>query len=153
LLGIAGATVAPSTMSLIRNMFRHPRQFTTAIGVMISSYSVGAAIGPLLGGLLLERFWWGSVFVAAVPVMLLLLAVGPILLPEYRAPPAGRPDLPSAALSIGAVLALVYGLKQVALVGIGWAPVASALLGLALGVLFVRRQRARAEPMIDLGLF
>src|SRR5262249_16992333 len=98
LLGVAGATVAPSPLPLIPNMFLQPGQFTTAIGVMISSYSVGAAVGPLLGGLLLEHFWWGSVFLAGVPVMALLLVVGPKLLPEYKNPNAGRPDLPSAAL-------------------------------------------------------
>jgi DHA2 family multidrug resistance protein-like MFS transporter len=153
LLGIAGATVAPSTMSLIRNMFLHPRQFTTAIGVMISSYSVGAAVGPLLGGLLLEHFWWGSVFLAGVPVMALLLVVGPRLLPEYKDPNAGRPDLPSAGLSISAVLALIFGLKQVALAGLGWQPAVAVGAGLALGVLFVRRQRSLPEPMVDLTLF
>src|SRR5215207_3011325 len=86
LLGIAGATLAPSTLSLIRNMFLDPRQRTTAIGVWITSFSVGAAIGPLLGGVLLEFFWWGSVFLLAVPVMALLLVLGPILLPEFRDP-------------------------------------------------------------------
>src|SRR5918992_1427587 len=74
ILGIAGATLAPSTLSLIRNMFLDPRQRTVAIGIWITSFSVGAAIGPLLGGLLLEHFWWGSVFLLAVPVMVLLLA-------------------------------------------------------------------------------
>src|ERR671914_287656 len=110
LLGLAGATLAPSTLSLIRNMFRDPKQFTTAIGVWISSYSVGAAIGPLFGGLLLEYFWWGSVFLIAVPVMALLLVVGPRLLPEYRDPNAGRPDVISAGLSLAAVLSIIYGL-------------------------------------------
>src|SRR5688572_23598052 len=62
LLGVAGATLAPSTMSLISNMFRDPRQRTVAIGVWITSFSVGGAIGPLLGGVMLEFFWWGSVF-------------------------------------------------------------------------------------------
>jgi DHA2 family multidrug resistance protein-like MFS transporter len=110
LLGIAGATLAPSTLSLIRNMFLDPRQRTTAIGVWITSFSVGAAIGPPLGGLLLEFFWWGSVFLLAVPVMLVMLLLGPRLLPEYRDPTAGRPDLTSAALSLVAVLAVIFGL-------------------------------------------
>jgi MFS transporter, DHA2 family, multidrug resistance protein len=86
LLGVAGATLAPSTLSLIRNMFENPQERTFAIGVWITSFSTGAAVGPLIGGLLLERFWWGSVFLPALPVMALLLAVGPRLLPEYRAP-------------------------------------------------------------------
>jgi DHA2 family multidrug resistance protein-like MFS transporter len=102
LLGIAGATLAPSTMSLIRNMFHdeHQRQF--AIGVWIASFSVGGAIGPLVGGVMLEFFWWGSVFLVAVPVMALLLVLGPSLLPEYKDPKAGRLDLASVALSLEA---------------------------------------------------
>ena len=90
LLGLAGATLAPSTLSLIRNMFLDPRQRRVAVAWWITSYSAGAAIGPLIGGVLLEHFWWGSVFLISVPVMLLLLAVGPVLLPEFRDPNAGR---------------------------------------------------------------
>src|SRR5918995_816618 len=84
LLGIAGATLAPSTLSLIRNMFLDPQQRQTAIAVWITSFSVGAAIGPLLGGLVLEFFWWGAAFLLAVPVMAFLLILGPRFLPEYR---------------------------------------------------------------------
>src|SRR5207248_4747694 len=76
ILGVAGATLAPSTLSLIRNMFHDPGQRTVAIAVWVTSFSAGAAIGPLLGGVLLEYFWWGSVFLLAVPVMGLLLALG-----------------------------------------------------------------------------
>jgi len=153
LLGLAGATLAPSTLSLIRNMFLDPQQRTTAIAVWITSFSVGAAIGPLLGGLVLEFFWWGAVFLLAVPVMGLLLLLGPRLLPEYRDPEAGRADLPSAALSLVAVLAVVFGLKQFAQDGLGWLPALSILAGLAVGVAFVRRQRRLADPLIDLRLF
>src|SRR5262249_24361539 len=96
LLGLAGATLAPSTLSLIRNMFHDPRERTVAISVWITSYSVGGTIGPLLGGVMLEHFWWVSVFLLAVPVMVLLLAVGPRLLPEFRDESAGRLDLVSA---------------------------------------------------------
>src|ERR687892_2393677 len=103
LLGVAGATLAPSTLSLIFNMFHDTQQRTFAIGVWIASYSAGAVIGPVLGGLLLEFFWWGSVFLLAVPVMVLLLVLGPVLLPEFRDPTARRPDLRSAALSLAAV--------------------------------------------------
>jgi DHA2 family multidrug resistance protein-like MFS transporter len=152
-LGVAGATLAPSTLSLLRSMFGDPRQRTVAIAVWITSFSAGAAIGPLLGGVLLEHFWWGSVFLLAVPVMVLLLILGPVLLPEYRDPNAGRLDLGSAALSLAAVLAVVYGLKQLALDGPGWPPTLSILAGLALGVVFVRRQRVLAEPLLDLSLF
>jgi DHA2 family multidrug resistance protein-like MFS transporter len=153
LLGLAGATVAPSTLSLIRNMFLDPRQRTVAVGVWVSSYSVGAAIGPFVGGLLLERFWWGSVFLASVPVMVLLLVLGPILLPEYKDPRAGRVDLISAALSLLCVLTVIYGLKQVAENGWGTVPGAAILVGVALGILFARRQRTLAHPLIDLRLF
>jgi MFS transporter, DHA2 family, multidrug resistance protein len=153
LLGIAGATVAPSTLSLIRNMFLDPQQRTVAISVWVTSYSVGAAIGPLIGGVLLEYFWWGSVFLIAVPVMVLLLVVGPMLLPEYRDPEAGRPDLMSAAMSLAAVLAAIYGLKRIAQDGLGWLPTLSILAGLAIGVAFVRRQLTLADPLIDLRLF
>jgi DHA2 family multidrug resistance protein-like MFS transporter len=153
LLGLAGATVAPSTLSLIRNLFRDPQQRTFAIGVWITSYSVGGAIGPLIGGVLLEAFWWGSVFLISVPVMALLLVLAPVLLPEYRDPDAGRPDLISAALSLIAVLSVIFGLKQIAQDGIGIVPVSCILGGLAVGVVFVRRQLTLADPLIDLRLF
>jgi DHA2 family multidrug resistance protein-like MFS transporter len=153
LLGIAGATLAPSTLSLIRNMFLDPGQRTFAIGVWATSYSVGAAIGPLLGGILLEYFWWGSVFLLAVPIMVLLLVVGPVLLPEFRDPQAGRLDLLSAAQSLAAVLLVTYGLKKLAQDGPGWPPAISILAGLGIGVLFVHRQRRLADPLIDLRLF
>jgi EmrB/QacA subfamily drug resistance transporter len=152
-LGLAGATLAPSTMSLIRNMFLDPQQRSIAIGVWIASYSAGAVIGPPLGGLLLEYFWWGSVFLVSVPMMVLLLAVGPILLPEFRDPGAGRPDPLSAVLSVTAVLGVIYGLKQIAAHGIGQLAALSIVVGLAVAVVFVRRQRALADPLIDLRLF
>ena len=153
LLGIAGATLAPSTLSLIRNMFEDDQQRTVAIGIWITSFSTGAAIGPLVGGLLLESFHWGSVFLLAVPVMALLLAIGPRLLPEYKDPAAGRLDVSSAALSLAAVLAVIYGVKAVARDGIAVAGVAPTIAGLALGAAFVARQRRLDSPMIDLELF
>jgi DHA2 family multidrug resistance protein-like MFS transporter len=153
LLGLAGATVAPSTLSLIRTMFGDPRQRTVAISVWITSFSAGGAIGPLLGGILLEWFWWGSVFLLAVPVMALLLVLGPLLLPEFRDPGAGRLDLVSAALSVAAVLAIIYGLKELTRDGPGWPPAVSIVAGLAAGVVFVRRQHRLADPLLDLRLF
>jgi DHA2 family multidrug resistance protein-like MFS transporter len=153
LLGIAGATLAPSTLSLIFSMFTDPRQRSTAIGIWITSFSAGGAIGPVLGGVLLERYWWGSVFLLAVPVMALLLVLGPRVLPEYRDPAAGRLDLVSAAMSLVAVLAVVFGLKLVAQDGFGWLAGTTILAGLALGVLFVRRQLRLTDPMIDVRLF
>jgi DHA2 family multidrug resistance protein-like MFS transporter len=153
LLGIAGATLAPSTLSLIRNMFEDDHQRTVAIGIWITSFSLGAAIGPLVGGILLESFHWGSVFLLAVPVMAMLLAIGPRLLPEYKDPNPGRLDLASAALSLVAVLAVIYGIKTVATDGIGLAGVAPVIAGLVAGAVFVDRQRRLADPLIDLGLF
>ncbi len=153
LLGIAGATLAPSTLSLIFSMFADPRQRSTAIGVWITSFSAGGAIGPLLGGVLLEHFWWGSVFLLAVPVMALLLVLGPRVLPEFRTPDAGRLDVASAAMLLLAVLAVVFGLKETAQSGISWLPVSWMLAGLVVGAVFVRRQLTLADPMIDLRLF
>jgi MFS transporter, DHA2 family, multidrug resistance protein len=153
LLGVAGATLAPSTLSLIRNMFEDDQQRTVAIGIWIASFSSGAAIGPLVGGLLLESFHWGSVFLLAVPVMALLLAIGPRLLPEYRDPQPGRLDVVSALLSLLAVLAVIYGIKAIAKDGLALAGAGPVLAGLAIGAAFVERQRRLADPMIDLGLF
>jgi DHA2 family multidrug resistance protein-like MFS transporter len=134
-------------------MFADPRQRTVAVSVWITSFSVGGAIGPLLGGILLEWFWWGSVFLLAVPVMALLLVLGPLLLPEFRDPGAGRLDLLSAALSVAAVLAVIYGLKQVTRDGLEWLPAVSIVVGLGAGAAFVRRQRRLADPLLDLRLF
>src|SRR2546429_4409939 len=134
-------------------MFADPRRRTVAISVWITSFSVGGAIGPLIGGVLLEWFWWGSVFLLAVPVMALLLVLGPLLLPEFRDPEAGRLDLVSAALSVGAVLAVIYGLKQITRDGLGWPPALSIVAGLTAGVVFVRRQHRLADPLLDLRLF
>ncbi|HEV8263543.1 MAG TPA: MFS transporter [Gemmatimonadales bacterium] len=152
-LGLAGATLAPSTMSLIRNMFLDPGQRSVAIGVWIASYSAGAVIGPPLGGVLLQHFWWGSVFLVSVPMMALLLALGPMLLPEFRDPTARPPDVLSAGLSMAAVLGVIYGLKQIAAHGLAPLPALCIAAALAIGVVFVRRQRTLADPLIDLRLF
>jgi DHA2 family multidrug resistance protein-like MFS transporter len=153
LLGIAGATIAPSTLSLIFNMFQDPGERARAIAIWISAFSAGSAIGPVVGGLLLEQFWWGSVFLIALPVMGLLLVLGPIVLPEYRDPSAGRLDLVSAVMSLVAVLAVVFGLKQIAQDGFGALPLASIAVGVVVGVLWVRRQLTSDDPMIDVRLF
>jgi MFS transporter, DHA2 family, multidrug resistance protein len=153
LLGIAGATLAPSTLSLIFHMFQHPRQRSVAVGFWIASFSVGEAIGPVLGGVMLEHFWWGSVFLLALPVIAVLLIVGPRVLPEYKDPEAGRLDLASAAMSVVAVLAVIYGLKEIAQDGLSVLAAAAIAAGLAVAVGFVLRQRRLADPMIDVGLF
>lgn len=153
LLGVAGAAVVPSTLSLLSTLFEDAAERTKAIGVWGASFAVGAAIGPLIGGALLEHFWWGSVFLVGVPVMLLVVVIGPLLLPEYRDPHAGRTDVLSGVLSITAVLAAVYGLKQSVQDGLTWLPVLSMLVGGCLAVLFVRRQLTLDDPMVDLSLF
>lgn len=153
LLGVAGATLMPSTLSLIRNMFQVDRERTFAITVWMTGFIVGSAIGPLVGGIILQFFWWGAVFLLGVPVMLLLLVSGRLLLPEFRDAAAGRLDLTSAVMSIASLLLVIYGLKDMARNGVAILPVLAIAGGLAVGVLFVRRQRVLAEPMLDLGLF
>ncbi len=153
LLGIAGATIAPSTLSLIFHMFQDPRQRTFAIGIWVGAFSAGSAIGPVLGGILLEKFWWGSVFLLALPVMAALLVLGPKVLPEYRDPKAGRLDLVSAGMSVVALLGVVFGLKQTAQDGLAALPVTTIVGGVVVGALWVRRQKRLANPMIDLSLF
>jgi MFS transporter, DHA2 family, multidrug resistance protein len=153
LLGIAGATLAPSTLSLISTMFRDPRQRSMAIGVWLVSLMGGTAVGPVVGGVMLEHFWWGSVFLLGVPAMVLLLVLGPVLLPEYRAPDAGRLDLASVGLSLAAILPIIYALKELARHGFQPLPVVAVAVGLWSGVYFVRRQRRLADPLLDLRLF
>ncbi|MGW1374469.1 MFS transporter [Streptomyces sp. NPDC002446] len=153
LLGIAGATLMPSTLALITNMFCDPRQRGTAIGVWVTCFSAGIALGPVLGGLLLQSFWWGSVFLLGVPVMILLLVTAPVLLPEYRDTQAGRLDLTSVVLSLAAILPIIYGIKELAKDGLTVLPVAALTGGLVLGVLFVHRQSKLASPLLDVTLF
>ncbi|BCJ89384.1 MFS transporter [Terrihabitans soli] len=153
LQGISAASLSPSTLSLIRNMFLDDRQRTFAIGVWIAAFSAGGAIGPLVGGAVLEHFWWGAVFIINVPIMLLLLAVGPILLPEYKDPDAGKLDILSAAQSVTGVLGIIFALKHIAAVGFDLLAAASLALGIVVAILFVRRQRRLAEPLIDVSLF
>jgi DHA2 family multidrug resistance protein-like MFS transporter len=153
LLGIAGATLAPSTLSLIFHMFQDPRQRSVAIGFWIAAFSAGSAIGPVLGGVMLELFWWGSVFLLALPVMAALLILGPRVLPEYRDPAAGRLDVASAAMSVAAVLAVIFGLKEIAQDGPGLLAVLAIAAGVGIAVAFVARQRRLTDPMIDVGLF
>ncbi|HLD93428.1 MAG TPA: MFS transporter [Anaerolineales bacterium] len=153
LMGIAGATLAPGTLSLIFNMFRDPEERARAIGVWISAFSAGSAIGPVMGGVLLQYFWWGSVFLLALPVMALLLLLGPRVLPEYRDENAGRLDLTSAAMSLTAILAIVFGLKEIAQDGINLLPLAAMGAGLVIGFLFARRQLSLKDPLMDLKLF
>ncbi|MFI2212695.1 MFS transporter [Streptomyces sp. NPDC020141] len=153
LLGVAGATLMPSTLALIGSMFTDARQRGFAIAVWMTTMMLGVAAGPLVGGVMLEHFWWGSVFLLGVPVMALLVLLAPVTLPEYRDPAPGAPDLPSIALSLAALLPAVYAVKQLATDGPGPVVLASAAAGLLAGRAFVRRQRRIPHPLLDLGLF
>lgn len=152
-MGIAGATLMPSTLALISNMFRDPQQRGMAIGIWATMFSAGIALGPIVGGALLEHFWWGSVFLLGVPVMLLLLVTAPILLPEHRDRAVGRPDLISVALVIACMLSITFSIKDVASHGLTTPAVAVGAVGLLLGVLFIRRQNRLVDPLLDLRLF
>ncbi|MGQ7246325.1 MFS transporter [Halomonas sp. V046] len=153
LLGIAGATLMPSTLSLITNLFANAHQRALAIGIWATSFALGMAAGPVLGGWLLNQFWWGAPFLIAVPITGLLLVTAPLLLPEYRSHHAGRLDLVSVLLSLGAVLPTVYGLKAMAKVGPAVMPALAIGLGIAMAIVFIRRQRRLPQPLIDLSLF
>ncbi|WP_020670596.1 MFS transporter [Amycolatopsis nigrescens] len=152
-LGIAGATLMPSTLALISTMFQDPAQRGVAIAVWMTTFSAGIAVGPIVGGAMLENLWWGSVFLLGVPVMVLLAVLAPRLLPEHRDPGAGRLDLVSVALSLATILPIVYGLKEIAGTGLHWPSVLAIAAGLLFGVLFVRRQRTLPDPLVDLRLF
>ncbi|MFJ8194970.1 MFS transporter [Streptomyces sp. NPDC096094] len=153
LLGLAGATLMPSTLSLIRVMFQDSKQQGTAIGAWTGFFGLGTVIGPLVGGTFLELFWWGSAFLLGVPVMLLLIMFGPSLLPEYRDASVTRPDVVSAIMSIVGVLTLVFGLKRIAEDGLHPEPAIAIVAGLLLGVFFIARQRRLTQPLVDLSLF
>lgn len=152
-LGIAGATLAPSTLSLIRNMFHDENERRTGIAVWMASFSVGTALGPVVGGLMLQHFWWGSVFLVNVPMMALLLVLGWWLLPEYRSDHSEPLDLASALLSLVAVLSVVYGIKEIAAYGVSLHALGPIAAGVIVGLIFLRRQRALAHPFVDLKLF
>ncbi len=152
-LGVFGAMLMPSTLSLIRNIFTDRSQRRLAIAVWAAGFSAGAALGPLVGGALLERFWWGSVFLLAVPVLILLLAVTPFLVPESRDPHPGPVDYLSIILSVATMLPIVFAIKNLAKGGTVGITVVAVIGGLTAGTIFVRRQLSRSNPMLDVRLF
>ncbi|MFF0345880.1 MFS transporter [Kribbella sp. NPDC004875] len=153
LLGIGGATLMPSTLALIRNMFHDPKQRSKAIAFWSAVMMGGITLGPVLGGFLLEHFWWGSVFLVNTPAMVLLLVLAPVLLPEFTSTARGRFDLLGSVLSLAAVLPAIWGIKEIAANGASALPVVAIVAGLVFGVLFVQRQRTAAHPMVDLAMF
>ncbi|MFD4368782.1 MFS transporter [Rhodococcus sp. NPDC058521] len=153
LQALSGATLMPATLGLIRTMFADPRQRTLAIGVWGAMAGGGTAAGPLVGGWLLEHFWWGSVFLVNLPVLAVLLAAGPILIPESKDPAPGRFDLRSMALSMLTMLPLVYAVKEMVVHGVDAPLSVTAAVGVTAGFAFVRRQRSMVNAMIDPGLF
>ncbi|MEV0285761.1 MFS transporter [Kribbella sp. NPDC050820] len=153
LLGLAGATLMPSTLSLLSNMFRDPGQRRLAIAIWMTNFMIGGMAGPLVGGILLDHFWWGSVFLIGVPPLIVLLVTAPILLPEFRHVHAGRIDLASVALLTGAILPVVYAIKETAKDGFHLSNLGIAVAGVLLGWVFARRQLELTEPLIDLRLF
>jgi MFS transporter, DHA2 family, multidrug resistance protein len=153
LLGVAGATLQPSILALISTMFRNDRQRSTAISIWATSLLVGVALGPLVGGVLLQKFWWGTVFLIGVPVMVLLLVTAPFLLPEHSNRGGGRIDPLSVLLSLATVIPVIYGIKEIARAGPTPAAVLAVALGLVAAAAFTSRQRRLAEPLLDLRLF
>ncbi|MCC4249359.1 MULTISPECIES: MFS transporter [Microbacterium] len=153
LMGVFGAMLMPSTLSLLRSIFRDRDERRLAIAVWASGFSAGAALGPIVGGFLLEHFTWGSVFLMAVPVLVPLLVLAPFFVPESRDPAPGRFDPLSVLLSLATMVPIVYGIKKLAVDGPTSLAPALFVIGIVFGWLFVRRQRTLATPMLDMSLF
>jgi DHA2 family multidrug resistance protein-like MFS transporter len=152
-LGFFGAMLMPSTLSLLRSVFVDRDQRRLAIAVWASGFAAGAALGPILGGVLIEHYWWGAVFLLAVPVLIPLLVFAPILIPESRDPHPGPVDVGSILLSLATMAPIVYGIKSLAADGATVGAVIAIVVGVAAGLLFVRRQLRRPIPMLDMRLF
>jgi DHA2 family multidrug resistance protein-like MFS transporter len=153
LLGLAGATLAPSTLALIRGLFSQPQTRSLAVGIWAAMFSAGAALGPVVGGLILEHFWWGAVFLINIPVIVVLLVGGMVLLPEQRNSTAGPWDLPSVGLSLIGMLTVVYAVKEGATNGFRADIAVAGAVGVLMLALFVRRQLRLLTPLIDVRLF
>ncbi|MFH9085289.1 MFS transporter [Streptomyces sp. NPDC017673] len=153
LLGVAGATLMPATLALIRNIFHDPRERSLAVGIWGATASAGTAVGPIAGGFLLEHFWWGSVFLINLPVMAVLVLVGIRTLPESRNPHPGPWDLSSVLLSLVGVIALVYAVKEAATHGPTGTTLGTGLVGAAALYGFVHRQLTMPVPLLDMRLF
>ncbi|MEU8703109.1 MFS transporter [Streptomyces sp. NPDC048680] len=153
LLGVAGATLMPSTLALIRNLFHDARERSLAIGIWGAMASAGAAVGPVVGGFLLEHFWWGSVFLINLPVMAVLVVVGIKMIPESKNPAPGPWDVVSVLLSLVGMIGVVYAIKELAAHGGSWPVALAGIGGAAALVWFVRRQFRLPAPLLDMRLF
>ncbi|MEU7244505.1 MFS transporter [Streptomyces sparsogenes] len=155
ILGVGGAMIMPATLSILRQVFPDRRERALAIGIWSAVAAVGAAVGPLLGGFLLEHFWWGSVFFINIPLMAVALPVGRWLLPESTGDRDGPWDVLGAIMAACGLFCLVFGVKRVGSGAGLLEPVTAApvVVGVVLLVLFVRRQRRREHPLVDLRLF
>lgn len=153
LMGVFGATLMPATLSLLRNIFLDANARRLAIAVWAAGFSGGAALGPIVGGFLLEHFTWGAVFLVAVPVLVPLLIATPFLVPESKDPNPGRIDVPSIVLSMLAMVPMVFGIKEAVAAGEPLLGGVSFAVGLLFGWAFVYRQNSIPNPMLDLSLF
>ena len=152
-LGFFGAMLMPSTLSLLRNIFVDRQQRRLAIAIWAAGFSGGAALGPIVGGFLLEHYWWGSAFLMAVPVLVLLLILAPIFLPESKDPTPGPVDVVSIGLSLITMAPVVYAIKSIAHEGFTSLSLLLILISGLAGTAFVRRQLDREKPMLDVRLF
>jgi EmrB/QacA subfamily drug resistance transporter len=153
-MGLGAAAVMPQTLSIISNVFE-PRERARAIGIWALAVGIGIAIGPIVGGLLLAHFWWGSVFLINVPVTAIGVAAIAVLVPESRNPDPGRIDYLGVLLSIAGLVLLVYGIIQGGDKGswVHWDVLGTALAGAALLAVFGWYEARLSHPSLDVRLF
>jgi len=153
LMGLGGAAIMPVTLSIISNVF-DPRERARAIAIWSGSVGLAIAIGPILGGALLESFWWGSVFLINVPVVIGGLIAVAVMVPESRDPRPGKVDIVGVLLSVVGLVALSYGIIDGGEHGFGrpvvWAAIAG---GLAVLAAFIAYERRIEFPSLDVRLF
>jgi DHA2 family multidrug resistance protein-like MFS transporter len=152
-LGVAGAMVMPSALALATGLFADPKLRSRAIAIYLSCFMGGIALGPVVGGALLNYFWWGSVFLISLPGMAVLLLAGPALLPDAKSDQGGKLDPISVVMSLLTILPFIYGLKELARNGWATLPIVALVFGLVMGFVFVQRQLHLEHPMLDLTLF
>jgi len=153
LMGLGGATLLPSGLAIVSALFPDPRLRAQVIGIFAATFSAGFAIGPVVGGLLLQHYTWGTVFVINVPVVIAFLIAAPILLREVRSTPHGRIDLPSLLLSFAGILLFTWSVKAAAAHGFTVAQAIAGIVGIAVLALFLNRQTRIEYPLLDLSLF